>query len=505
MIDSGHQYQWLTAYDRRRMEGHCLDWPGQPSFFKHYSPVTSYPLPLPEKLPEGSLFSLSKNAPPKKPLVWNLRSLATLLLLTSAPTAHSSFAEGEIWYRSNASAGALHPLEFYLSFPGAEDLPAGLYHYDLLKPALNRLRRDPGCKTFAAACGGDQENDSTCPTLLISAIFFRSAWKYRARAYRYLLLDAGHALENLIMALSAMGADFEVVLDFDDTLINQALGFDEQREVGLVAVRLGSGSSVLSEAKPWLETSDPEPELVSGSRVSSREIDYPLLREIHRASSLPLRKTLVQKQVNPEFYRDISDWRAIPKDIIPAKSTLAYVESLRQRRSQRNFIKSETLIDLEHLYCLLTLLGENLETITLPVPEITFLASGVCGLVDGLYLFDPFACRFALLDNRDRHQAVTQACLDQRWLGRAALQFIFFADLESAHDLYGPRSYRYLQISAGRWGQRLYLGATALGLGGCAVGAFYDRELAQACCLPDNFEPLYVVAVGPVAGSRKKR
>ena len=504
MIDGGHQYQWLTAYDRQRMGGHRLDWPGQPSFFKHYSPVTSYPLPLPEKLPAGSLFRLSKNAPSRKPLVWNRRSLATLLLLTSAPTARSAFAEGEIWYRSNASAGALHPLEFYLSFSGGEDLPSGLYHYDLLKPALSRLRREPGCKTFAAACGNEKEADSFSPILLISAIFFRSAWKYRARAYRYILLDVGHALENMIMALSAMGAAFEVVLDFDDTLINQALGFDQQREVGLVAVRLGSVPSQLSEVKPCLEAADLEPDLVSGSRVSSREVDYPLLREIHLASSVSLWKTSFQKQAIPEFYRDISAWRAIPEDIVPAQSTLDYVGSLRQRRSQRNFIKSETLIDLENLDCLLTHLGQSFETFTLPVPEIAFLASGVCGLNDGLYLFDPLACRIALLDDRDRRQAVTKASLDQRWLERAALQFIFFSDLESAQELYGPRSYRCLQIAAGRWGQRLYLGATALGLGCCAVGAFYDRELAQACSLPDNFDPLYLVAVGPVAGSSKK-
>ncbi|MCK5539705.1 MAG: hypothetical protein KAI69_02150 [Deltaproteobacteria bacterium] len=51
-------------------------------------------------------------------------------------------------------------------------------------------------------------------------------------------------------------------------------------------------------------------------------------------------------------YQNISDWRAIPKDIIPAKITLDYVECLRRRRSQRNFIKSETLVELENLYFL---------------------------------------------------------------------------------------------------------------------------------------------------------
>ncbi len=501
MIAGGHQYQWLTAYDRQRMEGHRLDWPGQPSFFKDYSPCTSYPLSLPETFPEGSLFKLSKKVPSRSSLIWNRCSLASLLLLTSAPTARSTFTDGEIWYRSNASAGALHPLEFYLSFPGAEDLPAGLYHYDLLKPALSRLRRDPCLKTFAAALRSDNGDDSFLPTLLISAIFFRSAWKYRARAYRYLLLDCGHALENLSLALQAMGADFEVVLDFDDAVINQTLGFDEQREVGLAAVRLCS-SSVFSDDKPWLETTDPEPELGSSSRVSLHEIDYPLLNEIHLASSVPRRRTSGQKKANPEFYRGISDWRAIPEDMVSPKPVFDYVESLRQRRSKRNFIKSKTPLDSEALYCLLALLAQSVQAISLPLPEIVFLAADVGGLADGLYLVDLFAGRFALLDDQDRRREVAVASLDQRWLERAALQFIFFADLESALELYGPRSYRYLQIAAGRLGQRLYLGATALGLGCCAVGAFYDRELAQTCCLPENFDPLYLVAAGLVAGER---
>ena len=283
MIDGGHQFQWLTAYNRQLMEGHRLDWPGQPSFFKDYSPCTSYPLPLPETLPEMSLFTLSEKTPSRSPLIWNRHSLASLLLLTSAPTARSTFAEGEIWYRSNASAGALYPLEFYLSFPGADDLPAGLYHYDLLKPALGLLKQ-------------------------------------------------------------------------------------------------------------------------RGKAISE------------------------------------------------------------------------------------------------PAPEIAFLAAGIRGLSDGLYLFDWLAGCFALFDDQDRRREVAQASLDQRWLERAALQFLFFADLESAQEIYGLRSYRYLQIAAGRLGQLLYLGATALGLGCCAVGAFYDRELAQVCLIPENFDPLYLVAVGPVAG-----
>jgi nitroreductase len=41
----------------------------------------------------------------------------------------------------------------------------------------------------------------------------------------------------------------------------------------------------------------------------------------------------------------------------------------------------------------------------------------------------------------------------------------------------GPRGYRHAFLEAGLTGARLYLTAQAAGLGGCAVGAFYDDEL----------------------------
>jgi len=39
------------------------------------------------------------------------------------------------------------------------------------------------------------------PCRNISGIFFRSAWKYRKRAFRYVLLDMGHLIENLYLSL----------------------------------------------------------------------------------------------------------------------------------------------------------------------------------------------------------------------------------------------------------------------------------------------------------------
>jgi SagB-type dehydrogenase family enzyme len=220
---------------------------------------------------------------------------------------------------------------------------------------------------------------------------------------------------------------------------------------------------------------------------------------MHQASSVVLLQKRDVQEVTPEFYAEISAWQEI-SEVLPPALSLNYAESLRRRRSQRNFIEKE--IELESLHLLLGTMVQGAGDLYLSGLEIVFLASGVCGLADGLYLFDRVAERFALFVERDMRSAVAAAALDQGWLKQAALQFLFYADLEAAQEGSGSRSYRYLQIGAGRLGQRLYLGATALGLGCCAVGAFYDRELAQVYRLPENFDPLYLVAVGPVAGPK---
>ncbi len=504
MIESGYQYHWLTAYSRGRMSGHSLDWANQPAFFKDYSAVNSFALPRPDLagLSEKSLFELLRevNSTLETPtsILSPLRcsDIALLLLLTSAPTAKSTFAHGEIWYRNNASAGALHPLEFYLAFPGGDDLPAGLYHYDLLKPALNCLRRRSDMASFTTSGHTDEQTSFIC----ISALFFRTAWKYHERSYRYLLLDCGHALENLALALQFKGLNFTIELDFDDAAVNKDLLFDEQREVTLAMVCFKPRATPAA-AHPNLSNSfASDPGLFPKDPGVESEVIYPALHEIHQATASPLENSSGLENRPIELFQKITTWQAIPSKICLPESARSYVNSLSRRRSRRNFTEKGVALTSNTLFLLLDLLHEGPAIPTLLQPRIIFSACGIKDFPDGLYLFDPDRRSYELLDSQDRRRKLAEAALDQRWVANAPLQFIFFADLELSEKEFGPRSYRYLNINAGRLGQRLYLGATALNLGCCAVGAFYDRELAEVCLLSENYDPLYLVAVGRVAG-----
>jgi SagB-type dehydrogenase family enzyme len=485
------------------MSGHVLDWANQPALFKNYPATDTYALPLSDlvELSKKSLFGLLRenssafNDPASNLQLLRRRDIALLLLLTSAPTAKSTFQQGEIWYRSNASAGALHPLEFYLDFAGCDDLPAGLYHYDFLKPALNCLCCHPRLTGSTTVCHGKTTTPNTdcqTSTLCISALFYRTAWKYRERAYRYMLLDCGHALENLQLALKAGGLNFTIELNFDDSAVNNNLSLEEHREVVLAVVHF--------ESKVTPAGSHPESKLSLKTNSTASNITYSALHEIHQATSSPLLCRSESENWQSVLFQEITSWQKVPGDVFLPESALSYVDTLSRRRSHRNFTKNGPALTSDTFFLLLNLLSQNPATPEMLQPGIIFSACGIDGFSDGLYVFSPDRRSYALLENRDRRRKLATAALDQRWVANATLRFIFFADLEHVEEEFGPRSYRYLNIEAGRLGQRLYLGATALNLGCCAVGAFYDRELAEVCHLPENFDPLYLVAVGPVAG-----
>jgi nitroreductase len=93
------------------------------------------------------------------------------------------------------------------------------------------------------------------------------------------------------------------------------------------------------------------------------------------------------------------------------------------------------------------------------------------------------------------------AGLDQDTIGDAAVVVVLAIDRAAfAADPAGPaRGYRHAFLEVGRVGERLYLAAPTLGLGVCAVGAFYDDEAAALVGVdPAKEWVLHFASVGPV-------
>ena len=102
-----------------------------------------------------------------------------------------------------------------------------------------------------------------------------------------------------------------------------------------------------------------------------------------------------------------------------------------------------------------------------------------------------------LLQQGDFRTAVTQAGLGQDFLGRANVCFVLSAMFQRTRWKYRERAYRYVLLEAGHVGQNLYLAATSMGLGACAVGAFFDDKFNDLLGLDGKEEAvLYVISVG---------
>jgi SagB-type dehydrogenase family enzyme len=115
---------------------------------------------------------------------------------------------------------------------------------------------------------------------------------------------------------------------------------------------------------------------------------------------------------------------------------------------------------------------------------------------DGFYHYRPEGHELVLLMAKDMRQVVWQAGLKQDALRDAPVVFLIAAVYQRTAAKYGQRAARYVHIEAGHAAQNMLLQAVALGLGGVPIGAFYDDQLQAALSLPEDHEPLYLLAVG---------
>ena len=76
----------------------------------------------------------------------------------------------------------------------------------------------------------------------MTAVLDRTLHKYGARGYRYILLEAGHAAQNLCLLASERGLASLCVGGFADAAVNRFLGLDPRTEATVYCVGVGHRS-----------------------------------------------------------------------------------------------------------------------------------------------------------------------------------------------------------------------------------------------------------------------
>jgi SagB-type dehydrogenase family enzyme len=190
----------------------------------------------------------------------------------------------------------------------------------------------------------------------------------------------------------------------------------------------------------------------------------------------------------PEHFKSYENPLALislPKALFAGKPDLWKL--LSSRRSRRDY-KSGDLISLEGLSFLLWatqgITGRYGDTLFRTAPSAgglfpieTYLnVRSVEGLEQGIYHFRPHKFDLEFLRKGDFAAELAEAGLGQETISSAQATFIWSALVARSKWKYRQRAYRYIYIDAGHMGQNLYLAGEALGLGVCAIGAFYDDQ-----------------------------
>jgi SagB-type dehydrogenase family enzyme len=427
----------------------------------------------------------------------DITSLARLLYLSAGLVRKRVLPlAGEVHYRAAASAGALYPIEVYLACRDIPGLAAGVYHFSPLDFSLRRLR-DGDHRGALLAAAGDTQIAAAPGILVFTAIFWRSAWKYRPRAYRYCLWDCGTMLANLLAtAQGEIGLPAKVVAGFVDEAVNGFLGLQQGREAALCLVPVGAGSTHQDFPRDSGEQcAAPDPLPFAPGDAADGVIDYPEIRRIHDASCLAADGEVAawragaaapgpwRRRETPQNYSPGSAAASPLTTRFPLAKGGASSAPLGQvvldRRSTRRF--SREPIPFSKLSSILDGAAKRLPAdFNRPggegLVDIYVVANAVEGLPSGAYFFSPQAGELELLKEGAFREEAGHLCFEQALGADASAVLFLMADLERVLAGLGNRGYRAAQLEAGIVVGNAYLCAHSLGLGASGI-TFYDDEV----------------------------
>jgi SagB-type dehydrogenase family enzyme len=135
--------------------------------------------------------------------------------------------------------------------------------------------------------------------------------------------------------------------------------------------------------------------------------------------------------------------------------------------------------------------------------ELYVVAGNVTDLVPGVYWYRPETHDLVLVAAGDKRPALFHAAASQTCVRDAPASLIYSAVFSRNTDKYGTRGReRYVCMDLGHSAENVYLQCGSLGLGTCAIGAFYDDDLKLVVGMTKAEEPLYIMPVGRLPGTK---
>jgi len=502
-------------YHRFARSAGYLDWENQLNPFRFYEGVTPIKLPFVKGDPEATymdLYERTRNSVRE----FSRENLSLFLELALGISAWKSISGAKWALRMNPSSGNLHPTESYVILKTGEACDPGVYHYS---PYLHAL--EPRA-IFSGEISTQIQGCFPAPGFLfaLTSIYWREAWKYGERAFRYSNHDIGHAMASASFAANLLGWKLTYLCEVSDEEIAKILGFHRIR---------------------WIENEQEYPEVLcyvgpADAKEIPTGLDLELIRQISEISFQGRANQLGKDHVDWEIISEVAEATAKPRTVgnrCPPRpntpfshlepSRLKASQIIRQRRSLvacdgvTSISKAEFLAMLDK-----TLPREGAPPFDIglgPVRVHLFLfVHRVRDIRPGLYMFvrspedldllksaarreflwEPVEGDFPLYllaEGQYTKEATAVSC-QQFIAGEGAFSLGMIAKFRAPVEE-SPFLYRYLFWESGMIGQVLYLEAEAHGIRSTGIGCFFDDPVHDMLGLRDNeFQSLYHFTVG---------
>ena len=505
-----------------------LDWSSQPNPFRRYEGASCIVLEHGDNT-EGPLYrDLYASSILASPIT--LQSISRLFYYSMALSAWKKIPDGNAWsLRVNPSSGNLHPTESYLII-GPQVSPrinSGLYHYNPYYHALET--RGLFDKHLWQALAYQIPQNSFF--IGLSSIYWREAWKYGERAYRYCNHDVGHALGAITIAAASLGWETELVDSLTDDDMSVLLGIEDQsgleaEHVDCLVVVYPNDSRDETENEKGKLLQNVTSKMLEGVRnitlsgeinqLSESHHDWPIIDEV----SLAAKKIQGQCTNNPGR----ASRAPLKAGVLPQCNATAF-QIISQRRSAVA-MDGETVMERSIFFGILERLQSDSShpfeclpwlpnvSLFLFVHRVRYLDPGLYVLVRhdsheaslrksirSDFLWDkpqgsPEELRLYFLAPQDVKQVAKVISCHQDIAADGAFSLGMLAKFENITEE-GAYFYPRLFWETGLVGQLLYLEAEAAGMRSTGIGCFFDDVMHEALGITDHsWQSLYHFTVG---------
>lgn len=507
-------YHQKTKYFRDEIANNPrqLDWSSQPSPFKDYHSDKKIDLIPYLPFQKNPFTGKALGYPPfEQEEELGLGNISRLLYFTNGVTGILQYPNGsKLYLRAAPTAGGLYPTEIYLAVRDIPHLDNGIYNFQVKDHSLIPLWEGNFWNAFSQYCFGHEAIHQSRLVVIMTAVFWRSAWRYEDRAYRRILLDTGHVLGNLNAYAKKEGLGVYPISGFFDQALNRLLFLEEDKEGVLMMNALPLLKSLKARE---IRRSSVYPSTIKSSETS---LQLPLLLGLHLTSYLGQEDFVLEGEI-PDSSTIEDKFQASPSIVLEGKSLNTEEKGIEQtileRRSTRSYsgqpLFKDELADLLKFAYEPAILKDESESENRGLPQVfdpslleTYvIVHGVLEIESGIYYYAPVQQELRLVRKGNFKQNSWEFCLGQE-LGRDASVIIVHAShLPNAVSKYGNRAYRYLHLDAGHIGQRLNLAAIHLGLGASGIGGFFDDEVNELLMLSLEYAIVYITTVGRPAAS----